>query len=234
MKRRRVFRTFVLVSIVFLTKAIAHPDDAAGAVIGASASGYVIDSLPTDGTFDTTNSPGATSIEVYRSSFSGLARGIIEFDIQGLGAFSSAELNLFPFGTNLSGNGGAPVQVDLYVYEGDGAVSPSDASVSGESLVSTFSVSAGANPDVTIDVTSHIDALISGLATHAGFRVQLNDESLPAPIVLSMGSRNTASSFHPTLSVTHPIPEPSSLLTFAGLGLCAGIGVWRRRRKQAA
>ena len=31
-----------------------------------------------------------------------------------------------------------------------------------------------------------------------------------------------------------PIPEPSSLLTFAGLGLCAGLGAWRRRRKQAA
>ena len=30
------------------------------------------------------------------------------------------------------------------------------------------------------------------------------------------------------------VPEPTSLLTFAGLGICAGFGGWRRRRKKAA
>lgn len=141
-------------------------------LIRPSTSGYLTDGNPLDGGFDTISAPNAVYVEVYRTE-NGLARGILEFDLSGVGASSTFELTVFP--------GGLPYEdylIDVYGYgapEANNELSLIDAIAPGIFLANFFAPQSLGSVE-TIDVTAFVAARLSAGDTSIGFRFQLEDE----------------------------------------------------------
>ncbi len=149
-------------------------------------------------------------------------RGIAEFDITALTPFSTASLTF-----NLFTEAGAPLQIDLSAYHGDGLISLfSDFSVVPFSLVSQFSNGPYDPGDpLTFDITAALNAAVLNGDTHLGIRLQRTNYTGGSAYA---DFRN----FRIETTEISSVPEPSSLAIFGIGAFVAGAGALRRRREK--
>jgi len=212
------------VSVLLVASVVVQPSTGHATTINSTIHGFTADNVvPLDGLGDQAN---AFTVEVRPNG-----RGIIEFNIFGLGPVSSATLTLPVTFNNLV----ATRSFDVLGYTGDGALTPNDYELpASPTSIGSFTVTPGAFDPVHVDVAAFINAQIALNADFAGFKVVSN--SLVNGEVIDFGDTTPGHiPISATLDVTAAAtPLPAALPLFAsGIG-ALGLFGWRRKRKTAA
>ena len=206
-------------------------------IADAVASGRVFDGTGFWGTFlkDTVFDAIGSGLNPFDTP-TGLSHGVVEFDLAGLGpldTINSAILHLRWAGCCNS----SPRDLEIRGYAGNGVAEIADGSAGG-GLLGTVTHTTTALDTFWItglDVTSFVQSLVSGSATHAGIVLNIEDEYMALPATgISFFTETSSESVRPFIDIDFTVGESSEgvptpgALVLLGFGLL-GLGAARRR-----
>lgn len=149
-------------------------------------------------------------------------RGIVEFDISGL----TSPVGQALFDLTQIGSDGDGFQINVFGYTGNGTLELGDFPLG--AMLASFTVPAGAESAISVDVTGFINDQIAINSEFVGFNLRLPIMSIVTEPLVFVSGTGPAS---PILTVDEEVrilPEPGTL-ALLGLGLL-GLGFIKRRR----
>jgi hypothetical protein len=179
------------------------------------SSAAVINSLFTQTSTQGTHNDFPGNRAVISDAFGEDHRGIAEFNIGSLGAFSSATLKF-----NVFSDSGGSRQISLVSYDADGVYSQSgDYSAASTGLISSFNASSFAAGDtLSFDITASLFSALANSESFIGFRLAKQ----------TTGSIVDFRDF--SIVTSSAVPEPSTM-ALLGLGLFGFLASRRKSKK---